>query len=577
MRDKEEFYQILLGLQEGAADDFKGLMGDFDFSRYVLRFSQEAQESGEELLVVVRVPQSMAGFPEALYASPLRRTALEDYLTRCAARCLESLQRFDASGVARRRISTVMPGQKILPRTSVAVDANYVEARLYIGLPIREGRINVDAAAELFFQDLPRVVTASFIYHNLPAAEVGQYVRGMETVDAARQLLPTRGWVGFVAQGSRLHREIPSDAPRIGNEVPPFSVHEGIRENLDLRNERAWEGAGIPAGLTVILGDENSGRRELMHALASGIYNHIPGDGRERVVTIADAVYVAAEPGRCIHGVNLTPFCSTDRVDRANAENYAAEHAEAHLAQAASLVEALEAGARALLLDESDSAAAFLSADPRLKKLYGNSENDFVPLCFQARRMVDELGISMVVAGCVTMAPFVPVADAVLVIENGVLRDVTQEAKDLSLPILEPNDRFCGVQGLVDQARCLVPSSIEPGWGRSEANISAEEIDLLVFGDDLVDLSGLRQLAEVAQTATIGTILRYVKTRYLVEPRPMRELLDLVDRDLSTEGLDCLGRDVNGRLARPRRYEIAAVLNRMPSVRVYRDIEQTST
>jgi hypothetical protein len=48
----------------------------------------------------------------------------------------------------------------------------------------------------------------------------------------------------------------------------------------------------------------------------------------------------------------------------------------------------------------------------------------------------------------------------------------------------------------------------------------------------------------------------------------LREILDLVDRDLSNEGLNALVRDVRGDLARPRRYEVAATLNRLPAFRV---------
>ncbi len=573
MRDKEEFYQILLGLEQGGPDAVKGLMGDFDFSRYVLRFSQEIREADAPSLVIIRVPQSMAGFPEAMYATPLRRTALEDYLTRAVAGCLDRMRRFDASGIAKRRIFTVAPGQKILPRTAVAVDANHVEARLYVEFPMREeGLVDVGAAAELFFQDLPRVVTASLIYHNLPSVELDRFIRGMEDADAVRQLLPTRGWVGFAGEGSVLARQGSSDEPK-QEDRSPCPIHEALREKLDLRTGTAWTGAGIPSGLTVIVGDEESGRRELMHALAAGIYNHIPGDGRERVVTIPDAVYIAAEPGRCLHGVNLSTFFPGGIQGHDDPSNYSSAHAEAHVAQAASLVEAIEAGARGLLLDESDSVAAFLGADAHLRRLCGGSGQDFVPLCSLARKIVDELGISIVVAGCASIGPFVPIADAVLAFRDGVLCDVTQMAKELPMAPLDAAENPNIIQELVDQSRCLVPSSIEPGWGRSEANISAEEVDLLVFGDDLVDLSGLRQLAEVAQTETIGSILRYVKTRYLVDARPIRDILDMIDRDLSSEGLDCLGRDVNGRLARPRRYEIAAVINRMPSVRVRREAE----
>ncbi len=66
----------------------------------------------------------------------------------------------------------------------------------------------------------------------------------------------------------------------------------------------------------------------------------------------------------------------------------------------------------------------------------------------------------------------------------------------------------------------------------------------------------------------IGFVLYYSKLRYMDEGYPLREILDLVDRDLSNEGLNALSRDVRGDLARPRRYEVAAALNRLPAFRV---------
>ncbi len=78
----------------------------------------------------------------------------------------------------------------------------------------------------------------------------------------------------------------------------------------------------------------------------------------------------------------------------------------------------------------------------------------------------------------------------------------------------------------------------------------------------------MHQIADIYQTLTIGRILYYAKLRYLDEPRPIREVLDLIDRDLSTEGLESLTRDLRGDLARPRRYEIAAALNRLQTLRI---------
>jgi len=98
--------------------------------------------------------------------------------------------------------------------------------------------------------------------------------------------------------------------------------------------------------------------------------------------------------------------------------------------------------------------------------------------------------------------------------------------------------------------------------------IHADEEDFLQFGRSIVDLGAVRQICNADQALAIGYVLYYAKLRYMDEGYPLREILDLVDRDLSNEGLNALSRDTRGDLARPRRYEVAAALNRLPAFRV---------
>ena len=69
MRDKEEFFSILSSIDGGEFSEYVKLVGDFDFSRYVLKINQVPRESeGRSTLILVRVPQIITGFP----AEPLR-------------------------------------------------------------------------------------------------------------------------------------------------------------------------------------------------------------------------------------------------------------------------------------------------------------------------------------------------------------------------------------------------------------------------------------------------------------------------------------------------------------------------
>lgn len=569
MKDKQEFYHLLADLDGKDFGEYTRIIGDFDFSRYVVKFNRVPGEGeGTSVLFVVRVPQAVAEFPPHLANTPIRRTALEDLLTRKVAAAIEAQSSYDLDGISRRRLTIAEPGQKILPRSALLVADEFVEARLVCKLPERHGRILAGEAQDVFFRELPAVVNASLIYCNLDEREVDQFVDLMEDADSIRQALPTRGLVGFVGEGSLLSRRDRSDLPD-GNRELAFQLNEEIRTSIEVPNAGALRGLGIPSGITVILGDAYSGRPELMKALASGIYNHIPGDGREHVVSIPDAVYVAAEDRRSVQRVDISAFVRRNLAGR-EVKQFATAHADPCAAQAAATAEALEIGARALLFDETDSNSGFMCLDSRLKGLSSSEDLHFVPFSARARQIADDLGVSIVVAGASSVTEFIPIADTVLKMDNFRVTNITQEAKQLSIEMTDVQADRADVAGLAERARWVVPSSIDPSQGRQDAVIEAHTVERLRFGGNELDLRGLAQLADRHQTATIGLVLYYAKTRYMDEGRPIREILDLVDRDLSTEGLECLSRELRGDLARPRRYEIAAALNRLPTLRISR-------
>lgn len=571
MRDKEEFFGILQSIDGKNVAEYAQLIGDFDFSRYVLKINSGRREGtglGQHTLFVLRVPQIIAGFPPHLFSTPVRRVALEDYLTRKVASQMSALSRYDDRGVSRRRLFVACPGQKILPRSSMVVTEEYIEARVYVELPEKNGTVASDEAQQIFFEDMPSVVNSSLIYCNLNEAEVNGFVNLMEDADQIRRVLGTRGWIGFVAEGSMLKRSDLSDAPDYSQWLG-ISVADECAVNLDVPNAGSVRGVGIPSGITIILGDAASGRVELLRALADGIYNHIPGDGREMVITLPDAVYVNSEPGRSVQRVDISAFVRPGG-HLAAAKDYSATSADALVSQAASFVEALEAGARVFLLDESDSSSEFLALSAAAAAVMPQLTDSLTPLSVRARAISDELGVSLVIGGTSAAAQFIPVADAVLRIDQHRISDITKAAKATfkESPVKAPP---ADLAAMVDRIRRVIPTSIDPSLGRFDASIEAPSTHSLKFGRFSIDLSGCHQLADVYQTLTIGRVLYYAKLRYMDEPRSVREILDLIDRDLSTEGLESLTRDLRGDLARPRRYEIAAALNRLRSLRIYRE------
>jgi predicted ABC-class ATPase len=574
MKDKKEFYNLLTELDGQPISEYQQLVGDFDFTRFVIKCTKIETESDElpSPVFSIRIPQTIAEIPEYLFDTPVRRTAMEDLLLRRLSDGIERIANYDHNGIARRHIHVSAPGQKILPRNAMFLTKEYIEVRVRISLPVQgitvdgEPTVCIDGemGQQIFFEDLQEVVCAGLLYCNIDAADAESFVDNMEDADRLRQYLGASGLVSFVSDGALVTRVDGEDIPDY-ERVTPVEVDESLIEEVEVPHSGSVRGLGISSGLTLILGESNSGRVDLMDAIAQGIYNHVPGDGREHVVTVADAVNIRTEVGRSIQQVDISAFASS-LPDGGNPSSYSSKSAGAFSSQAASTVEALEAGARVLLFDEHTSSSTFLSSDTRVSDLLGKSSRN--TLAARARQMVDELGISMIVAGSSLVAEFIPVADKILKVENFEVSDITEEAKALEVVPSKVVDNNVNLASLLSRSRWVMPSSIDPSVGREDLVIYAEDDEFIQFGRSLIDLGAVKQVAGADQARAIGFVLYYAKLRYMDEGYPLREILDLVDRDLSNEGLNALARDLRGDLARPRRYEVAAALNRLPAFRV---------
>jgi predicted ABC-class ATPase len=557
MKDKKEFYGIMQRLDGKPYAEYGALVGECDFGRFIMRASTDKFDADAECYgFTIRVPQSVAAFPSDLFETPVRRTALEDMLARKFADKVTELGAGDSLGIA---VST----STILPRTTMFVTKEYVEARIAIALPYKilpfarggESR-SIDAAkAEwVFFEVLPEVISSSMVFCNVDPEEIEYVVALMEDATRIRQSLPASGLVSFVAEGSVVDGD---------PEGEPLLVDDSALVEMEVPNGDPIKGFGVPAGLTVIVGEDSADRAELIDAIAQGVYNHAAGDGREYVVTVSDAVQITAEEGRSVQRVDLSPFV-VNGAERKECVMFTCENADAFSAQAASTIEALEAGARVLIFDEATSDVEFLGCDQRVATLFDSQK---VPLVARVRQLVDELGLSIIVAGSSAVGQFLPIANTVFKIEDQTVSNITDQVAALGIPAY-PEAEAMELGAILDRSRWVMPSSIDPSCMEEDVVVEADSKELLRFGRDMIDLSGVTQIADEFQAETIGHIMYYARLRYMDERTPLREVLDLIDRDLTNQGLGTLSHDVRGDFARPRRYEIAAALNRLRSFRV---------
>lgn len=478
MIDKKEFYELLITLDGEPLTEYARLGGDIDFTRYVVKLSPSKDNMDRTWTpMTIRVPQVVAGFPEELISSPIRHTALEDYLTRQLARIITQRASFDGQGVALQHLSVAVPDRKILPRTSISITDEFIEARMKVRLPRREGSIPSDELEAIFFDELPFVVTEALLHCNLVEEEVVEFLNAMEDAVTIRQALPALGLIGFVGQHSMLSDD-DDDGASMGL-ADCLVVDDVLLTQVDTPHAGMVSGLGLQEGITVLLGNVYSGRTQFMRMLAEGIYNHVPGEGREVVITAPDAVYVCAEPGRSVRKVNLAAFVTGMPEEQARA--FSTECASAFESQAAATVEALEVGARILLYDEADSSGGFLSGDQRINALLAEGAVGIVPLAERARQMVDELGVSIVVAGAGGVTDFIPIADRILKIEDGCVRDVTAAVKAMGFEESLRVGPSVDVMAMGESKRWVLPAGIDPSFGIDDYYIEAEDVATLEF------------------------------------------------------------------------------------------------
>src|SRR5207342_3455879 len=125
------------------------------------------------------------------------------------------------------------------------------------------------------------------------------------------------------------------------------------------------------------------------------VYDHVPGDGRERCVTLASAVGVRAEDGRAVRGVDLRPFIGPLPLGRSTVR-FDTDDASGSTSQAAAIVEALEAGATLLLVDEDTAATNFMIRDARMRRLVAPAAEPITPFIDRVRQLSTERAVSSV-------------------------------------------------------------------------------------------------------------------------------------------------------------------------------------
>ena len=580
MKSSEDLRARLRAIDHRGYPAYKDLKGQYDFGDYVLSIDHvQGDPFAAPSRLSVHVNGRRAGFPAEYYDSREKRITLQDHLTRLfGAQLARGSKKAGGSGKS-GLLAASRCGQEVLERTACRVEAGNVVLRFEAGFPARGRTIDARELEKMLFDILPGCVLSSLYYRRISQEKLRAAIELCEDQQYIRETLPELGLCAFIADGSILPRESGvSDRPMEGAVL--FRSPDSLRVTLTLPHRGQVSGMGIPKGITLFVGGGYHGKSTVLQALQNAVYNHIGGDGRELVIADASAWKLRSEDGRSICGTDISPFIR-QLPGRKDTRHFSTEDASGSTSQAANLMESIEAGSQLLLIDEDTSATNFMIRDRLMQQVVAPEEEPIIPFIERVRSLYEDFGISsVIVAG--SSGSYFHVADQIIQMKEYVPYDITERAKKAAadFPVFSiPQVLFPEYS----KKRCPRPNAALKKDDRLK--LKAQGTSELSLNYDTVELRYLEQLRDSEQTMALAYLLKYMELSLMDGRRSMTDLADLIEKQLDERGLESLfasggaassaraaapaareaaggSLDVRSALARPRRQEILACVNR---------------
>lgn len=548
---------------------YKELRGQYNFGDYVLSIDHvQGDPFASPSRLSVHVQKGKAGFPAEYYDTAAKRITLQDHLTRLFGRWISGGS-FQAKGSGKSGLMTVSRcGQQVLERTAMRIAGGDVTLRFEAGFPANGRTINARELEKMLFEILPDCVRKSLYYANIDKDKLQKAIWLCEDQQYIRECLCEKELCAFVANGSILPRESGVSEKPMKSAVT-FLSPESLKTTLNLPHRGEISGMGIPKGITLFVGGGYHGKSTILQALQNGVYNHIAGDGRELVITDATAFKLRAEDGRSITGVDISPFIK-NLPNRKDTVRFSTEDASGSTSQAANLMEALESGSELILIDEDTSATNFMVRDRLMAQVITPGEEPITPFISRVRGMYEDLGVSsVIVAG--SSGAFFDMADTIIQMKEYVPIDITDKAKRAAQEY--DNAAKTDAENAAhfpdfNRKRCPLPDMTL----RKEERIKIKTMGTseLLLSKESVELRYLEQLKDQEQTAALAYLLKYAQLKMMDGKKEIRQIVDMLNEQLDSKGLESLFEhgDVSSQLARPRKQEIAACINRYRRLRI---------
>lgn len=567
MQQSTDLLNLLHSIHRKSYPAYKSLKGAYQFGHYILSVDHvQGDPFASPSHISIHVSHKAAGFPEEYLQNPVAKITLCDYLTRQFEQQIDRFS-FRAKGSGKSGLISVSHcGQEVLKRTACEITDKEITARFFIGFPANGRTINSIELEKILFEFLPICVQKAFLYKNLNAKKLEEAIFLAEDQAYIRKQLKKEGLAAFVADGSVLPRESGISSRPMKDSIP-FRSPETLRITMTLPHKGKITGMGIPEGITLIVGGGYHGKSTLLNALELGVYNHVPGDGREYVVTNDTALKLRSEDGRFIKDVDISLFIN-DLPNKKDTSCFSTEDASGSTSQAAGIIEGIEAGSKVFLLDEDTSATNFMVRDSFMQKVIAREKEPITPFLERAGDLYHKAGISTIlVAG--SSGAFFHIADTIIQMDSYRPIDITKKTKELckSYP-LEPSDAPAFI--FPQSSRVMtggVQSSPRPG---RRPPVKPERLKIKTHGKDgfsighqEVDLRYIEQLVDTEQTACLGLLLKYAVEHLIDGKRTLPEIAEYLIEELNQKGFSFLSSGtISCGYALPRPQEIYSCFNR---------------
>ncbi|EGA70663.1 hypothetical protein VISI1226_16168 [Vibrio sinaloensis DSM 21326] len=524
---------------------YQQIKGQYDFSDFIFHIDYvQADPYASASRVRAIRPWSVTGLQWLTEQSPAYQIAARDFI----ARQFAQLAKQEPS------VSIALTGQTVLDSTAVLFTEQGIELRFRINLPAEGRSVLGKKADNLLTFHLPKYIRRATLERELDKDALIHHCQVIEDQEHMRNKLDELGLVAFVGNGSVLPR-IAGNCDLPMKEAIEFKAPKSQQVTIETPNQGPVTGLGIKKGITLVVGGGFHGKSTLLTAIERSIYNHIPGDGRETIVSNQAAMKIRAEDGRCVHNLNLSNYINHLPMDKDTAD-FSTQDASGSTSQAAWLQESIEAGARALLIDEDTSATNFMIRDERMQALVSKGDEPITPLVDRIGQLRDELDVStIIVMG--GSGDYLDVADTVIQMHDYQAVDVTEKAKQVIQQHPTERHNECETPLATFRPRSINCAALQKILADGKFRVSAKGVDSLRFGKEFTDLNALEQLESSSEVNAIGWLWFQLAQQPGWSTNPAKDIDAILASDWSANMPN------QGDLAKPRTLDVMAALNRM--------------